>query len=409
MPAACSRFLLLSLSLLAFAALAAPPTYRVDYLVGFEPDTGEATVALTVEPGSGYPQRLRFSIDPERHHGFDGDGRLAIEPAEVTWRPPRDGGALRFRYRVDRLRDPGEYAARMTEAWALLRIDRLIPPVAVLAPNQAVSEATLRFALPPGWSNVDVGYRFDPALGGFPIRNAGRRFQRPLGWMIAGQVGTRREFIDDMEVSVAAPKGDGLRRNDVLAVVNSSAPALRDALGRLPDKLLIVGAGDPMWRGGLSGPNSLFLHADRPLVSENGTSTLVHEMFHVSSRIRGARADDWIAEGLAEFYSIELLRRSGLISESRADKAFGWMANHGRSIRALQARNSAGPRTARAVTLFKALDDEIRRRTDERRDLDDVVQRLLDRGRVSTAMLRAAAADVIGAPAAALQTPLLAD
>ena len=43
-------------------------------------------------------------------------------------------------------------------------------------------------------------------------------------------------------------------------------------------RLLIVSAGDPMWRGGLSGPSSMFLHSDRPLISENRTSTLLHEL-----------------------------------------------------------------------------------------------------------------------------------
>ena len=53
----------------------------------------------------------------------------------------------------------------------------------------------------------------------------------------------------------------------------------------------VVGAADPMWRGGLSASNSLFLHADRPLISENGTSTLVHELTHVITRVRGADGD----------------------------------------------------------------------------------------------------------------------
>jgi len=401
--------LLLALLLSAFASIAsaAAPDYRVDYLVGFIPDDGVATVAIEIIPGSGRAQRLRFSIDPKRHHDFEGDGRLDVGDKQVTWRPPKSGGTLRYRYRVDRRRDAGEYDARMTDDWALLRIDRLIPSVAVLAPDKAVSIATLRFRLPPGWTNVDVGYRFDDKADAYRIANPGRRFQRPLGWMIAGQVGTRREFIEEMEVSVAAPKGDTLRRNDVLAIVNSVALSMRDAFDRLPDKLLIVGAGDPMWRGGLSGPNSLFLHAERPLISENATSTLVHEMVHVTTRIRGAGSDDWIAEGLAEFYSIELLRRSGLISESRADKAFGWMERHGRSVRQLRAKSSSGPRTARAVTLFKALDDEIRAATDSDKDLDDVVQRLLDRGPVSATMLGEAVEKVIGRPARAMKKDLI--
>jgi hypothetical protein len=401
------RLLLAALLVLIGSAVhAAPPSYRVDYLIGFDPVAGDATAVITVTPGSGRVQRLRFTIDPERHHGFSGEGRVDAAEAELTWRPPKAGGSLRFRYKVDQERNGG-YVARMTEQWALLRIDRLIPAVAVLAPDEAVAVATLRFDLPPGWTNADLGYRLDHVRALYPIDNPGRRFQRPLGWMVAGEIGTRRELIDEMEVSVAAPKGDAMRRNDVLAVVNTLAAEMRSAFGRLPSKLLIVGGGDPFWRGGLSGPNSLFLHADRPLISENGSSTLVHEMVHVLTRIRGAPGDDWIAEGIAEFYSIELLRRAGLISDSRADKAFGWMQRHGSKVRRLRATHSAGPRTARAVTLLKALDEEIRGASDSAHDLDDLVQRLIDRGRVSTAMLREAAEAVLGRPSRVLVTPLL--
>src|SRR3546814_10217934 len=72
-----------------------------------------------------------------------------------------------------------------------------------------------------------------------------------------------------------------------------------------------------MWRGGLSGPNSLYMHADRPIVSENGTSSLVHELVHVFSRIKDSDRSDWITEGLAEYYAIELVRRAGGMSEDR--------------------------------------------------------------------------------------------
>lgn len=389
------------------ACAAAVPEYRVEYVVGFAPDTGEASVRIRIEPGTGRAQRLRLSIDPQRHDGFEGDGRISRDGGVLTWRPGAGVSELRYRYRVDRERNGGAYVARMTPTWALLRIDRLIPPVAVLAPDQAESRASLRFELPDGWSSAEVAYRFDTDAGHFPIANPGRRFQRPLGWMIAGDLGIRREQIDEMEVAVAAPRGATVRRNDVLAIIHASALELRDAFGRLPDKLLVVGAGDPMWRGGLSGPNSMFLHADRPMISENGTSTLLHEVAHVIGGIRGEPGDDWIAEGIAEFYSIELLRRTGLISEARAERAFNWMRNHGRAVKTLHAANSAGPRTARAVVVLRDLDLEVRRRTGGTKDIDDVIRPLVGRGRISPAELRDSATAVIGEPPRALDTPLL--
>jgi hypothetical protein len=388
------------------SAAAVAPQYTVEYRVGFLPDSGEATVAIRLQAGNGHAERLRFSIDRERHHAFQGDGRIAGKGDRLTWYPPAEGGELRYRYRVDHPRN-GAFVARMTERWALLRIDRLVPPVAVLARKGAVSTATLRFDLPPGWNGAEVGYRFDSERSLFPIDNPGRRFQRPLGWMIAGDIGMRREQIDDFEVVVAAPRGAAMRRNDLLAIVNATALELREAFGRLPPKLLIVGAGDPMWRGGLSGPGSLFLHADRPLISENGTSTLVHELVHVISGIRGTANHNWIAEGIAEYYSIELLRRSGLLSESRAERAFAWMENHGRRVKGLAAANSSGPRTARAVSLFHALDGEIRAASNGSRDLDDLLRPLVGRGRIGPVTLREAAQALLGRPSKVLATALI--
>jgi hypothetical protein len=399
--------LAISFLLCSALAVAAPPTYKVDYLVGFVPDAGEATVSIAITPGKGMAERLRFSIDTQRHRGFTGDGSIEAEGSQLTWKPPAAGGKLEYRYKVDRKRGSGGYDARMTDRSALLRIDRLIPPVAVLAPKRAVSISTLRFSLPDGWNQAEVAYVFDGDNAVFPIDGPGRRFHRPLGWMIAGDLGIRREEIDEMHLAVAAARGESMRRNDILAFVNATAAEAREAFGPLPSKLLIVGGGDPLWRGGLSGPNSMYMHADRPMIGENGASTLLHELVHVLTRISGASNDDWIAEGIATFYSIELLRRTGLVTESRAERSFEWMENRGRPVRRLHARNSTGLRTARAVTLFKALDEEIRAATDQEKDLDDVVRALMGKGRVSTAMLRTAAEAAIGEPSRTLRTSLL--
>jgi hypothetical protein len=262
--------------------------------------------------------------------------------------------------------------------------------------------------LPAGWSNVDTQYLRSRDGASFVIVDPRQRFDRPTGWLIAGDVGTRREQIHGMEVSVGAPKGDPMRRNEYIAFINIVAPEMLAAFDSLPKKMLIVGAGDPMWRGGLSGPRSLYLHSERPILSENGTSTLIHELVHVVTRVRGEVGDDWIAEGLAEFYSIELMRRSGLLTEARADKAFDWMRNHGKAIKTLHAERSFGPRTARAVTLFRALDAEIRQRTRDAQSLDDLVRALMAlKRRVATTDLRGSVQTLTGQPSEVLQTSLL--
>jgi predicted metalloprotease with PDZ domain len=284
----------------------------------------------------------------------------------------------------------------MTDDWVIVRGDDLVPSARVRTTKGADSRARLRFELPPGWTNVDTAFKHTRDRSAFVVVNPRRSFDRPVGWIIAGDVGTRRDQIDGMEVSIAGPKGEDVRRNVVLGVIHASGPGMIEAFGDLPSKILIVGAGDPMWRGGLSGPRSLFMHTDRPTISENGSSTLMHELTHVITRIRGARGEDWIAEGLAEFYSIDLLHRAGLLSDARRERALRWMRSHGKSVKKLASRNSHGPRTARAVTVFAALDKEIRERSSGQHSLDDLTQALMGRGRVSLIDVRAVCEELTG-------------
>ena len=72
----------------------------------------------------------------------------------------------------------------------------------------------------------------------------------------------------------------------MLALLNWNLPELARAVPNLPRRLTVISAGDPMWRGGLSAPQSIFIHAERPLISENGTSTLMHEIMHICMPIR---------------------------------------------------------------------------------------------------------------------------
>jgi hypothetical protein len=399
---------LLAAVLLACCAVPAraATSYDVDYLVEFLPEQGEAAVTIALDPADGRVTHLDFAMD-RRYSQVQGDGEVTLRDGRLHWLPPRRGGELHYRYKVDNERPGGGFDALMTKHWLVMRGDDLVPPALVRATRGADSRARLRFKLPPGWTNVDTPYLLNRKGEAFVVVNPARRFDRPVGWIIAGDVGTRREWIEDMEVSIAGPKGEDVRRNDLLAFVNATAPEMRHAFGTLPSKLLILGAGDPMWRGGLSGPRSLFLHASRPTISENGTSTLMHELTHVVTRVRGAKGEDWIAEGLAEYYSITLLHRAGLLSDTRYQRALQWMKRHGRGVKRLHAKASRGERTARAVTLFAALDAELRQGSGGRYDIDNLTQDLMGRGRVSLEDLRDTAERLLGAPSETLASPLL--
>ncbi len=413
------------LCLVAVAGFAASPTYRVDYQVAFEPAQKAARVSITLKPGKARVKSLRFRMSEKRYSAIEGDGKIVRDGDTLTWTPPRAGGTLHYRYVITHRRKGGGYDARITPTFAIVRGDDLVPPVTVRATRGARSEAQLRAVLPPGWTGFETPWRPLPDGRVFRVEDPSRNFDRPTGWIMAGELGVRRDLIEleagaclncghldcgegCFALSVAAPKGDDVRRNDILGVVHATVPAMYEAFGGLPQKVLIVSAGDPMWRGGLSGPRSLFLHSDRPLISENGSSALIHEMVHVATRLRAVPGDDWIVEGIAEYYSMVLLNRAGLLSDARLARGIDWMRKHGKRVKRLHTDRSNGPRTARAVALLSDLDRELRKRSDDKHSLDDVVKVLRKRREVSIVDLREISAGLLGgSPAKTLDTPLL--
>lgn len=380
-------------------------TYQLDYTIALQPRKDSARVTIRISDGA-LLKSVDFSIDPERHSNIKADGKVRIKDDRAIWKPPKGPAKFDFTAKISSKRDNGKYDARMTEDWAIFRGDDLIPAATVKAVKGATSEARLNFRLPRGWTNVDTGWPRDKD-GSFIINNPQRNFDRPVGWIIAGKVGTRRDFLSGTEISVGAPNGSALHRMDVLAFFNFVWPEVERAFHNLPPKLLIVGAGDPMWRGGLSSPNSLFLHADRPLLSENATSALLHELAHVITRIRGYKNADWIAEGLAEYYSIELVHRSGGMTDARYRKIRKWLQNWGKDVKTLRVKRSSGPTTARAVILLQDLDAEIRERTNNRRSLDNVTRELMQLGKVSLKTLRNSTEALVGGKVKTLDSALL--
>ncbi len=398
------RVVLFVLVCLALASGARADTYQLDYTIELVPAEAAAKVTITVGGGA-LVRQVDFAIDAERHSAISADGRLDRINGRAVWRPPAAGGSFRLTARIPNTRRGRGYDAWIDEAYALFRGDDVIPAARVRAKRGASSQARLYFRLPARWI-VETGWPRAKA-GYFIVDNPERHFDRPLGWMIAGRLGVRRDLIGATEVAVAAPRGAGFHRMDALTFISIVLPEFERAFDRLPPKLLLVGAGAPMWRGGLSAPNSLFLHIERPLVSENGTSTLVHEMVHVVTRIRGAEKDDWIAEGLAEYYAIELLRRAGGISDHRLERIRAQLTRWSRNVKRLRVERARGAVTARAALLFMDLDREIRDRTDGAKSLDDVTRALIKRREVSLTELRAAAEVVAGSKLRTLDSPLL--
>ena len=395
-----------------FALLAALPALpvaaaeRVDleYRVRLSPEHDQAQVQLVLEKGEAIRQ-LDFRLG-ERFANFQGDGQWQEADGRGVWAPSPGKASLSWTVRISDQRDNGRYDARITPDWALFRGDDLVPAAHLDQADGVQLVSRLQFELPESWTGVETGW---PRVGKnrFRIDNPERLFDRPTGWILAGKLGTRRARLGETDVAVSAPVGEGVRRMDILTLLTFVWPQVQSVFPRDPQKLLVVGAGDPMWRGGLSAPNSVYLHADRPLVSENGTSSLVHELVHVFSRIRDAEDSDWISEGIAEYYAIELVRRAGGMTEERYQQVRKKLVRWSRDVKSLRSERASGAVTARAVLLLQDLDREIRKRTQGRHSLDDLSRGLMRLDTVTTRDLVAIAESLIGGPSQVLDTRLL--
>mgnify|MGYP001824358344 FL=1 len=381
------------------APAAAELVYGFDIEVTLSADRDLAEVELRVNQDAALLNEVRWRPGPAR--AFRGDGDVENQDDAVLWRVPADGGRLSYEVPIRHRRNSNGYDAWIGPRWAIFRGDDLVPSARTVTEIGARSRTRLRFELPEDWSSITAYPRTDD--GWYRIDRPERRFDRPVGWMAVGRLGVRRATISGVEVAVAGPTGISLRRMDTLAFLNWNLPALTAVFEDFPGELLVLSAGEPMWRGGLSGPGSLFLHQDRPLISENGTSTLMHELLHLAQGYRADDDADWIVEGLAEFYSIEFMRRSGSLPPEQATRAFERQREWGRDVDSLRTNRSTGAVTARAATLFAQLDREVRRATAGEASLDDVARGLTAHGGpVDLATLRQVAEGVTGAPSSVL-------
>lgn len=383
--------------LLAGTAGAAPttPEYKTQFRVDIRPAEPMALAEIRVVQSGPKLKRLQFRMPQSSFSRLDADGKVTRDGERVTWEVPAQGGSLRYRVVVDHKRNEKGYDALITERWALFRADDVFPRAKSTHQRGARGRGELVLVLPTGWTSV-TPYLPDTS-GRLSFISPKRSFSRPVGWILAGSVGARMDMIGPTMVRIAAPRGESVQRVSMLSLIRGVLPILQAELSGLPGYLLIVSAGDPMWRGGLSAPNSIYLHSARPVIGENGTSTLIHELLHVLAPVPTVADQDWIDEGVAEYLGLVLLRRSGAISPERFNHAIDIFRRQGARVTSMTTRNSRGDVNARAVVVLHDLDLELQRRTAGRADIFELVRRLMAAEQpVDIIRLRAIAMEMAG-------------
>ena len=82
---------------------------------------------------------------------------------------------------------------------------------------------------------------------------------------------------------------------------------------------------------------------------------------------------DWIVEGMAEYYGLQLLLRSGTITQNRYARALSQLGDWGADQELGCNGKANGAVTARATVLMHELDRELRKKTRKEHNLDDVM------------------------------------
>lgn len=381
----------------------------LDYQIRLLPQSDQAEVRMTLAKGEAV-RSLDFDLgDGSRYSDFKADGQWQLtpgKPARGVWRPTADKASLTYRVRISHGRKNGSFDTRMTPTWALMRGDELVPPARLDQQDGIELVARLHFELPDGWKSVETAW---PRIGKnkFRIDNPSRLFDRPTGWMLAGHLGSRRTRLGETEVTVASPQGQGMRRMDVLTLLTFVWPQVQAVFPRHPSKLLIVGANDPMWRGSLAARESIYLNTRLPLVSESGSSALVRELAQVFGRINDEQRSDWISEGFAEYYAIELVRRAGGMSDERYQALQAKLAKDSQKVTTLRGEQISPAQVSKAVLLLQELDGEIRLKTRNKRSLDDMLRGAMHLGTVDTKAFVQLAESILGESSKVLDTALL--
>lgn len=371
------------LAVLSTHGARAKETFSIDYTVTISAKRPPIARVRWDLSGVEEVKGLKLRFPAERLTGFEGTGTLEPIPGGLRWVPGGPYAHLTYRVKINHVRGEHQrYDSYVAPDWIVTRARDLFPRIAIDndprnngAPK---SRARLIFRLPRGWQSAAALTTLAPNT--YRVSQPGRVLDRPRGWFALGKFAVERQEIADIMVQVARAPGSALSPKELFHFLEATLPSLKKLLSAEHETVLIVSAPDPMWHGGISGENSFFMHGKRPLRTPDKTSPYLHELFHVLQPYKPAPDADWIEEGLAEFYSLELQRRAGLVDAAAFARALDYFERYGKwDVDFSQQQDNAATNNSAPLVMY-ALDQRIQRATAGKKRLDDVVARLPKRG-----------------------------
>jgi hypothetical protein len=419
-----ATFLTLSLGL-AFpaptrAAADESPNFSIHYKVRVSAkDPLHPRVAVVLR-GADEVESVTSMLPESRYLHFNGDGQITQIGSDILWKPTGLFSTLNYEVVIPHERRKGVYDSYGKRDWVITRTSDLFPRKRILFGKPAKSYTTVGFDLPAGWDVVSSMPEESDALFRAPVTEAS--YDWPTGWLIYGKVTSTVIKAEDARITLAYPEAfvrppkrtDAARtakRKKYLDWFNGKIrqaddiyskviPLMTKFLPKYAKSFLVIMGKDPMWHGGLSGENSLYIHRGVPNISEDRTSTLIHEYFHVCAGFnKDPRDAEWFIEGLAEYFSIRLLYDAGILTKEEFHAGIDMLASQGTWGYNLTRSKKRLVLYKNAPVVLYYLDESIRAKTGGKKSLKDAMAPLAELDKpVSTAMFKAELEEINGAP-----------
>ncbi|MBI4237393.1 MAG: hypothetical protein HY696_03110 [Deltaproteobacteria bacterium] len=385
-----------------FPALAAPPppirpNFSMEYVVTVPTDPYSPIGVETRLQGGNEIQHVVWNFGDQVPEALTASGEIVPQgPGAWRWTPARIDGTVRYQIAPNHRRNVKGFDSYRAATWLLTRTSQLFPRKRYLSAHPIRGMSRVTFQLPPDWQVVSAM----PALAArrFDALPRGSSIAAPYGWLLMGQLDVVQLTIADVAVTLATPKEPTFDLTPLRETLVRALPRYQRLFGRLPPTLLVIAGPEPMWHGGLSGEDSLYVSQHLPLVSADYTPTLLHELFHVLQGFRksSVRAD-WVVEGLAEYYSLHFARALHMITRAefakgvaKFDRQATWRANFSTSTDQRVLYNAA------PLLLFY-FDQLIREHSADQKSLRDVVHAVATADEISTVGFKQALAKVLPA------------
>src|SRR5690606_28131202 len=116
----------------------------------------------------------------------------------------------------------------------------LVPPITASRIKKREREVYIQFSLPEKWTSVNAGWVPTENRQVFILNKPDRILPRPDGWVIAGQLGTRREQMNKTLLTVSAPRGHNFRQMELTTFLGLIWKQLDGLFANMPENLLIA-------------------------------------------------------------------------------------------------------------------------------------------------------------------------